>query len=137
MDMLRVCRRCGVKRAPCEFYKGATQCKPCLRSLALMWRHQHLDEARAYDRRRSIVPHRKEHAARITREWRRKHPDRLAAHNKAQLAGLKAPSQCEACQLPKRLEKHHPDYSKPLLVVWLCKPCHAWADKIRRQLESV
>jgi hypothetical protein len=49
---------------------------------------------------------------------------------------MDAPELCEGCNKPVRLEKHHPDYSKPLLVVWLCKPCHAIADKIRRRLEA-
>lgn len=50
---------------------------------------------------------------------------------------LEAPEFCEGCGLKSaRLEKHHPDYSKPLLVVWLCKRCHAIADKIRRRLEA-
>lgn len=43
---------------------------------------------------------------------------------------------CEACGLPKKLYKHHPDYSKPLLVIWLCRTCHDLADKIRRKVES-
>ena len=39
------------------------------------------------------------------------------------------------CGLKKnRLERHHPDYDLPLLIVWLCKPCHAIADKQRRAL---
>lgn len=51
-------------------------------------------------------------------------------------ADMEAPECCEGCGLKKKLEKHHPDYAKPLLVVWLCKPCHAIADKIRRRLEA-
>lgn len=30
---------------------------------------------------------------------------------------------CERCGEQKS-QKHHPDYSKPLDVVWLCRPCH-------------
>jgi hypothetical protein len=31
---------------------------------------------------------------------------------------------CEHCGSTKRLNMHHPDYSKPLEVVTLCVPCH-------------
>lgn len=48
---------------------------------------------------------------------------------------LQAPELCEGCGQPRKLEKHHPDYSRPLLVAWLCKPCHVIADKMRRLTE--
>jgi hypothetical protein len=33
---------------------------------------------------------------------------------------------CERCEKRKRnLQGHHPDYSKPLNVQWLCPPCHS------------
>lgn len=35
------------------------------------------------------------------------------------------PDHCETCQTTENLEKHHPDYSKPLEVVVLCRLCHA------------
>ena len=41
------------------------------------------------------------------------------------------------CGLPKRLERHHPDYDLPLLIVWLCKPCHYRADEVRRAREQM
>jgi hypothetical protein len=40
------------------------------------------------------------------------------------------------CGLKKRLERHHPDYALPLLIVWLCKPCHVIADRVRREKET-
>jgi hypothetical protein len=32
-------------------------------------------------------------------------------------------TQCELCGDPNS-EMHHPDYNKPLMVVWLCRPHH-------------
>jgi hypothetical protein len=40
------------------------------------------------------------------------------------------------CGLKKQLERHHPDYALPLLIVWLCKPCHVIADRVRREKET-
>lgn len=38
---------------------------------------------------------------------------------------LVRPTACERCgESPKRIEAHHPDYDRPLDVLWLCKPCH-------------
>lgn len=33
----------------------------------------------------------------------------------------------------KRAEAHHPDYSKPLEVVWLCKPCHTTEHAVAKE----
>lgn len=34
------------------------------------------------------------------------------------------PNVCEACHLLGKVTGHHPDYSKPLEVIWLCYECH-------------
>lgn len=37
---------------------------------------------------------------------------------------LKRPARCQRCGCRCSPEAHHPDYSKPLVVRWLCAPCH-------------
>ncbi len=71
------------------------------------------------------------HAA-YTREWRKTHALSAEQRRKAecrwranalQKLGELVPQPCRTCGASK-VEKHHPDYSKPLNVIWLCRPCH-------------
>lgn len=41
-----------------------------------------------------------------------------------QRRGKLVPQPCEICGSEQNIEKHHEDYSKPLEVQWLCRPCH-------------
>lgn len=131
------CGNCEIEKPVAEFYlSNRARCKACVRATAKRNRLAKLETVRAYDRERAKLPHRIANAIRVTREWRRQHRDRLKAHNAAARAKLVKPTACEGCGHTRPLNKHHHDYSKPLLVMWLCKPCHAIADKLRRKLES-
>lgn len=139
---MKTCFKCGAEKPTEDFYRHSQmadghlgKCKDCTKYDMRIDR-QTKPRVREYDRDRGKLPHRIAQSVRVTREWRRAHRDRQRAHNMAARAELQSPEQCEGCGLKKPLEKHHPDYSRPLLVVWLCKPCHAIADKIRRRLES-
>lgn len=71
----------------------------------------------------------------LTRQanWRRRFPGRYAAHLAVQRAiksGELVRQACEHCgQSDGRLDAHHPDYSKPLAVVFLCRRCHTRLHK--------
>lgn len=144
---MKTCFKCGVAQPMENFYRHQQmadghlgKCKTCTK-LDMRVDRATKPRVREYDRERSMQPQRIALRARVSKEWDRKHPDRARAQTQAARAvragKLTKPTLCEGCGLPKnRLEKHHPDYSKPLLIVWLCKPCHAIADKIRRKLEA-
>jgi hypothetical protein len=143
---VKTCFKCGVKKPLTEFYPHQqmgdghlNKCKTCTKLDMRIDRHTK-PRVREYDRQRAGQPHRVALRQRVTTKWRQDHPAETQAQQTANNAvrdgKLTKPDACEGCGLPKRLEKHHPDYSKPLLVVWLCKPCHAIADKLRRKLES-
>ena len=79
------------------------------------------------------------HAA-YMREWRKTHP--LNAEQRRKDAarsyagvykrrGKLIPQPCAICGSPN-VEMHHPDYDRPLEVVWLCKPHHREADRTIR-----
>ncbi len=140
---LKTCFKCGLEKPRTEFYRHPQmgdgllgKCKDCTKQDMRVDRHTK-PRVREYDRLRANQPQRVALRKRICQAWDAQHPERVSAHNKAQRAHLQKPENCEGCGLKKeRLEKHHHDYSKPLHVVWLCKPCHAIADKLRRRLES-
>ena len=73
------------------------------------------------------------HAA-YMRRWRKTHPMSPEAKRKGicrsylcvyiQRGIIKRALECETCGAKQKIEAHHPDYSKPLSVRWLCGSCH-------------
>ena len=139
----KACFKCGQVKPLSQFYKQQKmadghlgKCKDCTKVDVTAHRQANIEEVRAYDRARAILPHRRANAAAVTKAWRAKHPGRNAAQLKAQRQHRKAPSCCQVCGLPKKLERHHPYYELPLFIVWACKPCHVILDDIRRKHEA-
>jgi hypothetical protein len=77
------------------------------------------------------------------RQWRAAHlltPEQRKKRNARSFArvyrkrGRLRQKPCRHCGDAKS-ERHHPDYARPLFVIWLCRPCHLrlHAAKRRRQ----
>lgn len=71
--------------------------------------------------------------------YQQQYPDRIAANNALNQAikrkQIVRPTICESCgKWDSLIDGHHDDYSKPLDVRWLCRPCHRVADRERRAL---
>ncbi len=70
-----------------------------------------------------------EYVREINKRTYEKHKEKWIARAKVNYAvkkgTLQKPDRCEVCELKKAVQGHHPDYSKPLEVIWLCSLCHA------------
>ncbi len=138
---MKTCFKCSVEKPLTEFYKHPMmgdghlgKCKECTKADVIARRLLMLDYYREYDRQRAKLPHRRANAARVSLRWRKADKRRGKAHNAARRHHRKRPECCQMCSQPKvRLERHHPDYNLPLMIAWLCKPCHVIADRERRQ----
>ena len=124
------CIKCGIKKILDSFYTHPKmkdghlgKCKDCCRKDSLNNRHNNIERVRAYDRKRGT---RQTYVD--TKLYRELFPLRYKATNAVNNAvrdgKLTKPNRCEICKKRRRVEGHHNDYSKPLKVVWVCKPCH-------------
>ncbi len=67
------------------------------------------------------------------KRWYERHKNKKRAQGVAarsvKTGKIKVKTNCESCGVGGRLHKHHPDYSLPNLVVWLCPKCHGIAHR--------
>jgi hypothetical protein len=133
--MEKRCFKCLCVKPIGSFYKHArmadghlNKCKECTKDDAAAHRQLNLERVRQYDRMRAAMPHRIALSKRVQAEWRAANPERRAAHvalgNAVRRGALKPWPICAVPECGKPPEAHHPDYSNPLSVVWLCVPHH-------------
>ena len=122
---MRFCTICGSHTDKADFYGRSAACKECYRARVRLRRLVN-PAVREYDRERAKKPERREKSVRIVRAWRVRNPDAYKAQTAVSNAvrdGRLTKMPCEICGEAK-VHAHHKDYSKPLVVVWLCARCH-------------
>ena len=136
------CKKCEQDKSPDQFYAKDKTCKECRCKQVKANRDSKADYYREYDKRRFKEDARvkarheaykateggKAAHARAISNYRGRHPLRYAAHiivNNALRDGhLQKPEAYESCGSANNIEGHHDDYTKPLVVRWLCECCH-------------
>jgi hypothetical protein len=144
--MLKPCFKCGATKPLSEFYRHPMmgdghlgKCKDCAKADVRKNRADKSEFYRAYDRLRyyehgyrRITP--APGATEAKQRWLERNKHKRAAHKAVQNAvrsgRMVKPAVCEDCGAGGRIHGHHDDYSKPLVVRWLCPKCHgAWHRK--------
>lgn len=157
--MEKQCRNCGKVKPLSEFYAHVkmmdghlNKCKECVKARVKAHRDNNLEKVRAYDRARGNFPHRvaarasyaKTEAGKLSHaisamKWQQNHADRKhASHivrNALRDGRLKKPPCCFVPECGEmKVDAHHPDYSRPLDVVWLCRKHHSACHKLFNQM---
>ncbi len=99
-------------------------CRECQAKWQYSYDQSHKEQKKAYAQGKKGKDSRK----RANRKYWVSHPERAKAHNATSNAlrdgKLERPPNCEACKQAVFVEAHHPDYRRPLKVIWLCPECH-------------
>jgi hypothetical protein len=101
------------------------KCKECTKLDVRKHRQEHWEQVRAYDRMRASQPHRVALRNRVIAEYEARFPNRKKANTAVGNAirdGKLKKQPCWVCG--ESAVAHHPDYDRPLEVVWLCQPHH-------------
>jgi hypothetical protein len=126
--MEKTCFKCGKTLPMGEFYQHKkmadghlNKCKGCTKSDVLKNKADRIDYYRAFDRDRG-----NRQPAEYFAAYRSKNPLRYLANNavnNALRSGRITRLPCFVCGSTRSVA-HHPDYSQPISVIWLCQAHH-------------
>ena len=166
---MKTCTECNEEKDLKEFYKHKSmldgylnKCKVCVKTRVNNHRVANIEKIMEYDRNRPNSRERvKKNSERIERykkedpikykkaqeqknKWAKENRNKNNAQQQARRAVFKGTIKrlykCERCEETENLQGHHPDYSKPLEVLWLCPKCHgaehARLNEIKRKKDE-
>lgn len=132
---MKLCPKCTVSKPLADFYANKLRpdgrnswCKECSVLDGRRYRALNRESIQAKDKARNLLDKRKAQRAAIKAKAKF-HPEKAAAQNMV-LTAIKNGylTRPTTCSIPgcseKKPDAHHPDYSKPLEVIWLCRTHH-------------
>ena len=115
---MKFCTNCDTEQPFLNFFKDKSRqdghqcwCKAC---------------AKKYKAKYKLTASCKSSAIRSKMLWENRNPEKLRVHRLTRYAikrGDLVPQPCEVCG-KERVDAHHPDYDKPMDVMWLCRKHH-------------
>jgi hypothetical protein len=125
---LKQCRICHEWKPVTDFHRNSKsrdglqgRCKPCVRAYNREWRARNRDRIATYKWHSSWSP---EKRAKWRARTQHKVKAQRAVFEAVKYGRLVRPTTCELCGHEGRIQAHHEDYDQPLVVRWLCAPCH-------------
>lgn len=132
--MSKQCSRCRQTLPVSSFARNRARpdgygsyCKECQAE----YRNSRVKQCREYRRRWELRNPRKCTARQM--RYAQRYPEKIKAKNllgSALVCNRMQRLPCRDCSTTERVEAHHPDYTKPLDVIWLC-PTHHRAEHVK------
>lgn len=141
----KICRNCQIHKPLTEYYTHQAmsdghlnKCKDCVKRRIGKHRENNLERIQEYDRERGRTEKRKqkcriyqkshrEETDAAKKAWYQRNRHKRRANSLVGWAikhGFLKVHPCSVCGSTEKVEGHHPDYSKPLEVIWLCGKHH-------------
>ena len=136
---MALCKECGVTDDALFYASIKNHCIEHWKEYVRKNRAAKIEYYRAYDKLRSDLPERvmarqeyaksnagKESHTKANRAWAKRYPNRKHASSTLSTAVRRGKLKKLPCMIcgSSQVEAHHPDYSAPLAVVWLCTKHH-------------
>ena len=145
---MKFCKQCGKEKPITEYYIHnamadgyLNKCKDCVKTRIGQHREKNIEYITEYDKKRAMLPHRvkarKEYLktengiqakTKAIKNYRKKFPMIYASHvifnNAIKNGKINKEYLCSECGSNNQIQGHHDDYTKPLVVRWLCVKCH-------------
>jgi hypothetical protein len=144
---MKRCSRCGIEKDESEFGQDVyrkdglrSYCKHCSNQIAQASRVKHPGQRSAsdkayYEKTKVNIEKFREKSRAHKKKYKKQYEAHLKVKWEVKSGRLQPVSECQCQKCGKVAEEyHHPDYSKPLEVIPLCKACHVKLHKALKKL---